>query len=111
MKNTFNLKTLIYIIPIIMIVSLFSSFTNSNDSSVNTKTSHELLDMNSDSEGEYCSGFYSGYQDGYKEQCGVSGGSEPCQGDYMNCPSMTPYKCGWTQGYKKGSRDGRARCK
>ena len=55
---------------------------------------------------------FSGYKDGWEEECG--GTSSPggvCRGDYMSCPSMTPYKCGWTQGYKQGGRDGRARCK
>ena len=55
---------------------------------------------------EYCKGWNEGYQDGYKEECGVSSDGHPCQGDILDCRNTSdPYKCGYSQGYKKGTKD------
>jgi hypothetical protein len=106
-----KLKLTLSALAVFFTVVFSSSITTENIQ----KTTVEFTENNSNIsfDSDYCQGFYSGYKDGWEEECG-GGTSSPggvCRGDYMSCPSMTPYKCGWTQGYKQGGRDGRARCK
>tara|TARA_B110001452_G_C15095769_1_gene382123 strand:+ start:344 stop:658 length:315 start_codon:yes stop_codon:yes gene_type:complete len=103
-----KIKFTISILAVFFTVLLSSSTSSENNP-------EELIENNASISlvSDYCQGFYSGYKDGWEEECG-GGTSSPggvCSGDFMSCPTMTPYKCGWTQGYKKGGRDGRARCK
>ena len=91
-------------IIVLLIGFVIVGFSPINDEKITNETKVENVS-------DYCDGWNEGYEDGWKEECGTSSSGHPCQGDVLDCRNTSdPYKCGYSQGYKKGTKDGIKRC-
>jgi hypothetical protein len=98
-------KTLLSIVTLLFVFVAFA--VNLPEKNVELKESTTI----SSDDGQYCEGYHEGYMDGWKEIVGTRGSGDSCRGDVSDCNNTSdPYKCGYSQGYKKGTKDGRRAC-